>query len=187
MNRNITQRQRANRSRALHAVIFMIAMMSFALHGVNVRAATLKATDYRVVAASHKFKDTWQFAAAFKLRPPRRLYARHLELAIGTVSAPSETRPFLSLGPVWRLPLVDERLFVDLGISPTLIAGSTLNGRDLGGNFHFTSSASLGASFGAREAFTLSLRIQHTSNGGLSGTNPGLDMIGLSFTFDFNQ
>jgi hypothetical protein len=57
----------------------------------------------------------------------------------------------------------------------------------MGGNLHFTSSAALGATFGARESVALSLRIQHTSNGGLSSTNPGMDIIGLNFAFDFNQ
>lgn len=187
MNRNIAYRHRAYRVRILHPAIFLIAMMSFALQGMNARAATVIPTDYRVVASDDKFKDTWQVAVAFNMRPPRRLYARQLELAIGTVSTPSETRPFLSLGPVWRVPLIDESLFVDFGFSPTFIAGSSLNGRNMGGNFHFTSSASLGASFDAHQAFSLSLRIQHTSNGGLSDTNPGLDMIGLSFTLDLDN
>ena len=171
-------------SKALHTVVFMIAMISFTLNGLNAQAANVVASDYRVVAASAKYNNTTQYAVAFRMRPPRRLRARHLELAIGAISTSQETRPFVSLGPVWRLPIRSRSLFVELGFSPTLIAGSSLNGRDLGGNFHFTSSASIGATFGARKNISIALRVQHTSNGGLSSTNPGLDMIGLNFAFN---
>ena len=43
------------------------------------------------------------------------------------------------------------------------------------------------ATFGARENISVALRVQHTSNGGLSNTNPGLDMIGLSFAFNLSD
>ncbi len=182
-----TQVRRIRNSKALHTVVFVIAMISFTLHGANVRAANLGTTDYRVATASKKFEDTSQFAVAFRMRPPRRLRARHIELAVGAISTSQETRPFVSIGPVWRLPINNRRLFVELGFSPTLITGSSLSGRDLGGNFHFTSSASIGATFGTRQNISLALRVQHTSNGGLSSTNPGLDMIGLNFAFNLSD
>ncbi len=91
------------------------------------------------------------------------------------------------LEPVWRLPINSRSLFVELSISPTLIGGSSFNGRDLGGNFHFTSAAAVGKTFGLRDAFSLSLRIQHTSNAGLSSINPGMDTVGLNFSFDFSK
>jgi len=184
MKRSGTHTKRTGYSKKLHTVVFVIAMISFSLISSNAWAATVAPTDYRVIAASGKYQDTTQFAVAFRMRPPRRLRARHLELAIGAISTSQETRPFVSLGPVWRLPINRRSWFVELGFSPTLIAGSSLNGRDLGGNFHFTSSASIGATFGARKNISLALRVQHTSNGGLSETNPGLDMIGLNFTFN---
>lgn len=182
-----TQMRRAARSRVLHAVVVVIATMSFDLHSANARASALQAPGYRVATTYERFEDTWQFAAAYKMRPPRRLRARHLELAIGIVSTSSQSRLFISMGPVWRLPLASERLFFHVGVSPTLITGSVLNGQDLGGNLHFTSSAEIGATFGSREAFAAAVRIQHTSNAGLSSRNPGLDMVGLSFTFDFDH
>jgi len=187
MKRSATQVQRIGNSKALHTAVFVIALISFTLNSSNARAATAAPTDYRVVAASKKFEDTSQFAVAFRMRPPRRLRARHLELAIGAISTPQETKPFVSFGPVWRLPINRRLLFVELGFSPTLIAGSSFNGRDPGGNFHFTSSASVGATFGARENISIALRVQHTSNGGLSSTNPGLDMIGLNFAFNLSD
>ncbi len=187
MTRSKTEMHKIVHSKVLHTAVFVIAMISFMLNGSNARAATAIPTDYRVTAANDKFADTWQFAVAFKLRPRRRLRSRHLELAMGTLSTSRENRRFVSLGPVWRLPIRSQSLFVELGISPTLLSGSSFNGRDMGGNFHFTSSAAVGATFGARDSVALSLRIQHTSNGSLSSTNPGMDMIGVNLAFDFSK
>ena len=181
------QVQRIGHSKALHTIVFVIAMISFSLNSSNAWAAIVAPTDYRVVAAGDKFADTTQFAVGFWMRPPRRLRARYLELTIGTISSSQESRVFVSLGPVWRLPIDSRSLFVELGFSPTLIAGSSFNGRDLGGNFQFTSSASIGATFGSREDISVALRIQHISNGGLSSTNPGMDMIGLNLTFNLSN
>ena len=36
-------------------------------------------------------------------------------------------------------------------------------------------------------SFAVSLRAQHTSNGGLSDTNPGIDMVGINFAFNFSD
>ena len=187
MKRSSTQTRRIGHSKVLHTVVFVIAMISFSLSSSNAWATSVAPTDYRVVAANGKFADTTQFAVAFRMRPPRRLRARHLELAIGVISTPIENRAFVSLGPVWRLPIASRFLFVELGFSPTIITGSSFNGRDLGGNFHFTSSASIGATFGARKNISIALRVQHTSNAGLSKINPGLDTIGLNFAINLSD
>ena len=187
MKRLSIETQKIGYPRALSIVVFAIMMISSMLNSSNARAATRWPSDYRVAAANDKFTDTWQYAVAFRLRPPHRLRAKRLELAVGTISTSQESRPFVSLGPVWRLPLSNDSLFVELSISPTLLSGSSFNGRDMGGNFHFTSSAAVGATFGARDSVALSLRIQHMSNGSLSSTNPGMDMIGLNFAIDFSR
>ena len=181
---SVTRSREFGPAKALHVVVFALAMVSFMLNGLNVQAADLRSADYRFALADDKFADTWQVAVAYRLRPPRRLRAQYLELAVGTISTSADNRLFVSLGPVWRLPLHNESLFVEFGISPTLLSGTTFNGRDMGGNFHFTSSAAIGTHFGARDAMSVSLRIQHTSNGGISSTNPGMDMVGITFAFD---
>lgn len=173
-------------NRWLHAVVFVVALLSFEWNGANARAAGLRPTDYRIAAAGDKFDDTLQVAVAFRMRPPHRLRANRLDLAIGSISTSRENSAFVSMGPVWRLPLKRSALFVELGFSPTLIiGGSSFSGRDLGGNFHFTSSLAVGANFGRFDSVSVSLRAQHTSNGGLSNTNPGIDMIGVNFAFHF--
>ena len=181
---SVTRTREFAQAKALHVVIFLLAMVSFMLNGLNVQAADLRPTDYRIALADDKFADTWQFAVAYRLRPPRRLRAQYLELAVGTISTSIDNKLFVSLGPVWRLPLYNESLFVEFGISPTLLSGTSFNGRDMGGNFQFTSSATIGAYFGPHDAMSVSVRIQHMSNGGISSTNPGMDMVGINFAFD---
>lgn len=175
------------RNRSIHVIVFIVAMLSLTLQGQNAQAASLLPDIYRVGKVISKFDDTWQIAAAFRLRPSRRLRAQYLEFAVGANSTPSETHPFVSLGPVWQFPVYGDHVSVKLGFSPTLLGGSTFSGRDMGGNFHFTSSAAVEAAFGVRRSVSLALRIQHTSNGSLSSTNPGMDIVGLSFGYQFGQ
>lgn len=170
--------------RCLHGALFALAMLSIFLGSPTARAGGLSPDGLRVAKAMHKFEDVWQYGAIYKLRPPRRLRARYLELAIGALSSQTETRPFVSLGPAWDFRSRSQASFLEFGISLAVLGGSTLAGRDLGGNVHFTSSVALGTRFGRERAYELALRIQHTSNGGLNGTNPGLDAIGLNFTID---
>lgn len=185
-NRRQNRQRRADerQARSRHALLLILAMLPIFLSGPGAHAADIRPAGFRAAKAVEQFDDVWQFAATYELRPPRRLRARHLELAVGALSSPADTRPFVSLGPVWEIPSRSRALFLELGFSVTLLGGSTFDGQDLGGNFHFTSSAAVGTRFGRQRAFALSLRFQHTSNGGLNSTNPGLDAVALNFTFD---
>jgi hypothetical protein len=164
-------------------------MLSFGANFKQAMAADLFPQDLRANTAIDDVGYARQYAIVYRLRPPRRLRSRFLELAIGTIDTTEQTHGFVSFGPVWQLPLMrgNDEWFVQLGFSPTLLSGSTINDRDLGGNFHFTSSASLGAVFGERRALSFALRIQHTSNGGINDTNPGINMLGLNFSYDVGQ
>lgn len=162
-------------------------ILLISLSAANANAAAFEPTEYRISESTKKFNDTWQFAMAFRLPSPQRLRANHIELAVGSLSDSSNMRAFISLGPVWHLPIRGDSLFARIGFSPTLVSGSTFESRDLGGNLHFTSSIAIGAAFGRNDSIAVSLRLQHTSNGGLNRTNPGLDMIGLSFVHNFDS
>ena len=130
-----------------------------------------------------------QASFAFHAAAPLWLHANRLEFGIGAISRGEQSRPFLSLGPVWRWAPsgVDKRWFIDFGLSPTVLFGAKFDGKDLGGNLHLTSSLAVGRHFGARSVSTVSLRIQHMSNLGLNSTNPGVGMIALSFTYRPNN
>ena len=167
-------------------IVSLLAMIA-ATSTTHAAPAFLVPDDYRFVTAARKFDDTAQFAAAFRIAAPRALRAHHTELAIGTIFTNTDNRLFVSVGPVWRFPLRGPSTFVDVGFSPTLLSGSTFNGRELGGNIHFTSSLAIGARFGRQVDYSIAFRAQHISNGGINGTNPGLDMVGLTFAIDFHE
>ena len=173
-------------SRTTQVVVSLLALVAAAS---NAGAAPdfLVPDEYRLASSVAKFDDTYQFAAAYRLRAPRALRAHHLEVAVGTIYTTTETEAFVSVGPVWRLPIQSDRTFVDFGLSPTVLSGTEFSGRDLGGNVHFTSSLSINTRFGRTAKYSLGLRAQHTSNGGLDSTNPGLDMIGLTFAVEFRD
>ncbi len=143
-------------------------------------------SDYRALAGYGKFEDTAQYAFGYRSSAPAWLRADRMEFAVGTLTTSDETEAFASFGPVWRFQLGDGRFFGEYGFSPTLLSGSTFNGRELGGKFHFTSSATIGLTFGRSEQMSLAARWQHTSNGGLDDVNPGLDMLGINFSYRFD-
>ena len=104
-----------------------------------------------------------------------------LTLETGRFNQGSENRYFASLGPTlrlandrWRVPL-----FMDLGLSPTIIDGSTYGDREFGTSFNFTSHIALGIRFGRTRNHVVKLRYQHISNGSLDEVNPGVNMIGV--------
>jgi hypothetical protein len=141
------------------------------------------ATSVRVATAANKYSHTRQFAVARRRKAECAWSQLRVELAAGAIHSPDATRPFASAGPVWCGPLRATGLFLEMSISPTLIAGSRIDGRNLGGDFQFTSSAALGTHFGRRRAWSAALRFQHMSNAGLNRPNPGLNLIGLDFVF----
>lgn len=171
------------RRHRLNAICLVVVLMSCGINGANARDLGIVPVGYRILFAGDEFDGVRQYAVTYDIRPPRRLRSRHLELAVGQIASASSDQACISFGPVWRLQIAGEFAFVDLGFSTTLISGSRFNGRNLGGNVHFTSSISIGATFGRRQSVAVSLRVQHTSNGGLSETNPGIDMIGINVTF----
>ncbi len=170
--------------RALARALILLAFLF--IHGSTATPARAEIFDeIRVSVADDKFSGTRQLAAVFQRRAPVWLRAHHTEVAVGGIQNADDSRPFLSIGPVWRWGREDQSVFVEFGFSPTVIGGSRFADRDMGGNVHFTSSLSIGHIFGRFRQAALALRPQHISNGGLSDTNPGMDMLGLNFAFNF--
>ena len=148
-----------------------------------VDAAGLESAGHRISSGLDQFDQTWQLAAIYKTGASQNLANHNMELAIGVISSSSDNEVFVSFGPTWRWPIHKQTVYLDFGFSPTVVSGSTFDDHDVGGNLHFTSSLALGARFGRDDDFLVSLRLQHTSNGGLASTNPGLDMVGLNIQF----
>lgn len=151
------------------------------LGSISAHAGNLGKAVYRVAIAGDQFSGTTQVAAVFHVQSWQLWGADRLELTVGVLGDGNRTRPVLSVAPVWHRAIGQSRYFLEFGIGPTLLGGSTFQGRDLGGNFHFTSALVFGAGIG-RRGF-VALRLQHTSNGGLRDVNPGMEMLGITFGF----
>ena len=92
------------------------------------------------------------------------------------------------MGPViqWQRPLGLPPLFMDLGISPTMLGKTRFKeDTELGSNFHFTSHVALGLAFGTRRDLEIGYRIQHTSNSNVDADNPGVDFHGITARWRF--
>lgn len=176
-----------SRSSSILVIVLIAAMLPLALQAPDARAAGLRPDSYRIGKVIDKFDDTWQFAAGFRLGRPRVFLSHYVDLTLGVITASGESRPFVSLAPVWQVPVLGDNTLIKFSFGPTLLAGSTFSGRDMGGNFHFTSAAAIEAALGAQRSLTLALRIQHTSNAGLNNTNPGMDIVGISFGYNFGH
>jgi len=111
--------------------------------------------------------------------------APYLSLEVGRFSRGSEQRSFVSIGPVVRLTHQrwGTRLFVDAGLSPTIIDGAKYGDTDFGTSFNITSHLGLGLRFGATEDHFVKVRYEHISNGGIDEDNPGVNMVGIDFVF----
>ena len=103
----------------------------------------------------------------------------------GRFESGSEHRAFVSLGPSFRFisEAASVPRFVDIGISPTIIDGSKYGSKEFGTSFNFTTHFALGLKFGRMENRIVKLRFQHISNGGINDDNPGVNMVGLEFSF----
>ena len=111
-----------------------------------------------------------------------------LELSAGWLERGADTAEFVIFGASYRMHLGSNdfgRWFTDFGSQPTYISKSTFNGKPLGGKFFFTSYLGLGAYLDRQRRTSFLLRYQHTSNAGMDGDNPGVDMIGLTLNYHF--
>ncbi len=111
--------------------------------------------------------------------------APRLTVEGGRFESGSEHRYFASFGPSVRLTSDARRvpLFVDVGISPTVIDGSQYGDNDFGTSFNFTPHVAFGLRFGRTKNQVVKLRYQHISNGSINNTNPGVNMVGIDLSF----
>jgi len=162
--------------------LLMVVLVLLASAVLPARAGALQAHPELRVATAYSAKfEADVFTAAWYVDAPAWVRAARLEIAAGVISAPDASRPFAFAGPVWRATSRRRSSFLEFSFGPTVIGGSTVDGRDLGGNLHFRSAVALGLAGGRSHTFEVAIRIEHVSNAGLRGDNPGLDSIGLSF------
>lgn len=111
-----------------------------------------------------------------------------LDFAAGWLERGSNAASFIAFGPTYRLDMNKSkpgRWFMEFGVHPTFVSQSRFGGKNLGGKVFFTSFLGGGVYLDRQRTISLLLRYQHTSNAGLSDTNPGVDMLGLTLSYRF--
>ena len=111
-----------------------------------------------------------------------RLQTR-LEFTAGVVFAPGPDAFITTVGPTLSLGRVTFPLSLELGVSPSMLSRREIGRTDFGSLFQFTSHAGLNWDLGVR--FRVGYRLQHMSNSGLAGHNPGLNLHVLSASYRF--
>lgn len=106
-----------------------------------------------------------------------------VETAVGILKRRGVHGVIANLGPVLAFEPLDARWGLRIGFAPTLITQDRFGSVDLGGNIQFSSSVS--AYWRFNERYCLLYRYQHTSNGGLRPSNPGMDLHSLGLAYHF--
>ena len=139
--------------------------------------------------ALNEFRDTTGVTLAWEFTTPDAWLLRladHIDLEFGLIHSPGDIAGTVLLAPVWRWPFRGDRYFVNFRLGPLLITERTFGESDIGGHLHFSSKLSLGRRFGAGLRHGVAFEISHISNGNLDKPNPGLDMIGLTYSLFSN-
>ena len=166
-------------------VATLLVVVLLAIAGHEAEGADSSVPEFRLATAYRGHFDATIISAAWYRAAPRWTRADRLELSLGVIDD-DVSRAFVFVGPTWRLGKGGSPAFAEFSFGPTALAGSTIGGRELGGNLHFRSALAVGMNLGATRKTEIALRISHVSNGGLRNRNPGLDSIGLSVVAGFN-
>ena len=76
--------------------------------------------------------------------------------------------------------------FFEAAVGAHIMSDDKIGDKDLGGNFIFGDQISGGVQFGNNLQHELALRLQHYSNAGLSSSNPGINFLGLRYTYNLD-
>ncbi len=146
----------------------------------SARDSELTPDEFRLAYAVQKFDSTFAGVLAYDLPPIRFLGSKRTEFAVGTIYANGDWAALVSGGPIWGFDDIgNTRMFIEFSINPTLLSRTHYDGEDMGSHFQFTSALVLGRRF---DRWNVALRIQHTSNAGLSDANPGMDMVAVAIS-----
>jgi hypothetical protein len=103
--------------------------------------------------------------------------------SVGWLSDGHENGFIGTIGPLVEVGRGHFPLTLELGADPTLLSKHHFPSRDFGDNFQFTSH--LGLNWRFNDHFTIGVRVQHMSDGGITPINPGINMEMLTCRFNF--
>ena len=169
-----------------NAIVLLMLGMTLILFYSPAQSFQFETIAMRNMNTFKKFDGVIQNALVIKSTMEDNKYFDRIEFASGELVDDEDGSFFVSVGPSWRF---NKRIsgsgiaFIEFGTSPTWIENGSFGDESLGGHLFFTSNVQLGMHFGHRRALTLSVRIHHISNGGLSSKNPGTDMVGIELSY----
>lgn len=116
-----------------------------------------------------------------ELSTSTRVYTR-LDAGVGFIGSNDEEGGWLALGGDIVLSLADGLWELEAGFRPTFMTEHKYDDVDFGGPLHFSSHAGVNLNLGK---VALGYRYMHTSNAGIYGDNPGLDLnlLGMGVRF----
>jgi hypothetical protein len=105
-----------------------------------------------------------------------------LDAGVTFLEAAGEHSVMMAIGADLFLPVLDDRLEIEVGLRPAFLNDYKIGGDDFGGNLQFTSHAGMTLRW---HEMSLSYRIQHTSNASIYEQNKGLNLhlVGLGGRF----
>ncbi|MDH3544202.1 MAG: acyloxyacyl hydrolase [Desulfuromonadales bacterium] len=105
-----------------------------------------------------------------------------LDAGVTFLEAAGEQSAMLAIGGDLFVPMLDDRLEVEVGLRPAFLHDYKIGEDNFGGNLQFTSHAGLTLRW---QEISLSYRIQHTSNASIYEQNKGLNLhlVGLGGRF----
>ena len=105
-----------------------------------------------------------------------------LDAGVTVLEAAGEHSVMLAIGGDLFVPILDDRLEVEVGLRPAFLHDYKIGDDDFGGNLQFTSHAGMTLRW---HELSLSYRLQHTSNASIYEQNKGLNLhlIGLGGRF----
>ena len=115
------------------------------------------------------------------LTPSASLRTR-LDAGVTVLEAAGEQTVMLALGGDLFVPMLDDRLEIEVGLRPAFLHDYKIGDDDFGGNLQFASHAGMTLRW---QEISLSYRLQHTSNASIYEQNKGLNlhMVGLGGRF----
>ncbi len=76
--------------------------------------------------------------------------------------------------------------YAEVGVGAYQFSGKQIHGeQSMGSRFEFGTHIGLGMTFGDRQQFDVSYRIQHFSNAGITSTNPGINFNEIRIGYHF--
>jgi len=128
------------------------------------------------VFANRELPWNWHEGGGWKLTPK-------LELTAGVLKGGGDSAFVASLGPTFTLSGMEDRLSLDVGVSPTFLSTRRFGEQSFGEYIQFTSHAAINLE--VIRNLHVGYRYQHMSNASISEINPGLDLHMLELSYRF--